>query len=71
MYYKPGNLSALSFPNHFTPVPPDNRSAQKRNLLPDSFTLFLDRPWFPGKIRHTAINDQSTSSLASLQWVAE
>jgi len=49
MYYKPGNLSALSFPNHYTLAPPDNQSTLKRNLLLDSFTLFLDRPGFPGK----------------------
>jgi hypothetical protein len=49
MYYKPGNLSALSFPNHNAPAPPDNQSTQKRNLLLDSFTLFLDNPVFPGK----------------------
>jgi hypothetical protein len=51
MYYKPGNLSALSFPNHIAPAPLDKQSTQKRNLLLDSFTKCLDRPGFPGKTR--------------------
>jgi len=74
MYHKPGNLYALSFPNHYA-LPPLDKLHTKEKPSPGFFhtisRLGLVSRQKLSITRHAGLHLHKTSPSANLQWVAE